>query len=126
MRIADKLASELLEWYKTSRPFGAKEYDRLRTIWIRGLAGVPFELADDVFAEFLARCSDSKDMPESMEPIKWLTAVGSVLLQDYNGEALSHDDWVQLRDMVNSSAGIMDIDELNYVMQLVVEHGAIH
>ena len=123
MRIADKLARELEEWYSASKTFSVKEFDRLRLVWMREMAGIPKELADDVFAEFLARCSNSNDIAES---IKWLTIIGSILLQDYNEEKLSHDDWVQLRDIVNSSAGIIDIDNLNYIMQLVVEHGAIH
>ncbi len=123
MRAADKLADELQEWYNTCKTIGVQEYDKLRIIWQRSLSGSGRGLADDFFREFLSRCTRVNDIQAAL---RWLISVGSILLQEYNNEALTQEDWIQIRDIVNSSADTMSIDELTYIMQLVVEHGAIH
>lgn len=123
MRIADKLADELQEWYDTCKDIGIREYDKLRIIWLRNLSSSVKGLADDFFREFLSRCTHNNDVQAAL---RWLIIIGSILLQDYNNGALTHEDWVQIREIVNSSADTMSLDELTYIMQLVVEHGALN
>ncbi|HRV29088.1 MAG TPA: hypothetical protein P5522_09915, partial [Spirochaetia bacterium] len=119
----DKLADELQEWYDTCKDIGIREYDKLRIIWLRNLSGSVKGLADDFFREFLSRCTRNNDVQAAL---RWLIVIGSILLQDYNNGALTHEDWVQIREIVNSSADTMSLDELTYIMQLVVEHGALN
>ena len=123
MRSVDKLADELQEWYDTCKNIGVREYDKLRIIWLRNLSGLGKGLADDFFREFLSRCTRADGVQAAL---CWLTIIGSILLQEYNNEALTHEDWIQIRDIVNFSEDTMALDELVYIMQLVVEHGAIH
>lgn len=55
----------------------------------------------------------------------WLSTVGTIFLQDYDGSPLSDAEWKELRDIISAGAGDMDMDLLSYAMSLVVEYRAL-
>jgi hypothetical protein len=48
-----------------------------------------------------------------------------VLMMDYDGTAFSEADWREIRDAVALEEAYLDIELLEYVMSLVLEHGAL-
>ena len=122
MRNADRLVDNLQDWASRSSRPGTRDFDKLRSVWLYSLAGVSPELAQEFFTAFLQRCSNTSDIDGAVE---WLSVMGTILLQDYNGSELPHADWVELRNLVNASADTMAIDILTYIMGLVVDHGAL-
>jgi len=57
--------------------------------------------------------------------IAWLSGLGSILNRDYDGTPLPLEDWVDLRESFSLDADSMDMELLEYVMGLVVDHGAL-
>ena len=86
----------------------------------RAFASLPRGLKDD-----LLQALEGKIRSEPARASDWLMAAAAVLLMDYAGEALSLEEWRELRDMVSEASGELDMELLEYAMGLVLDHGAL-
>ena len=54
-----------------------------------------------------------------------LPGVGSVLMMDYDGTPFEKADWEEIREAIVLEEENLDLELLEYVMALVVDHGAL-
>lgn len=92
----------------------------LRAFFERSFPGVRGETGAAILADFA-----EKWRADPAAALAWLGTVGSILLQDYDGEPLSREDWVSLREAFSAGSEEVDIDLLTYAMSLVLDHGAL-
>jgi hypothetical protein len=59
------------------------------------------------------------------ELAQWLCVIGSIFLRNYEGEALSPEQWSEVRDLASAGAGELDMETLTYALDLVLEHKAL-
>lgn len=119
MRETDKFRSDLERAARGRGGAGASN-DSLRSFFYRSFPGVGEEAKSALFASYLERARASEE-----KAAEWLAGVGSVLMMDYDGSELSQADWRELRDAIALEEGDLDIGLLEYVMSLVLEHGAL-
>jgi hypothetical protein len=89
---------------------------------------VPEDLREAVFLRFLDGFNRSgKSEPEFVEEAYKLGSYIDLFWMDYSdaGRPLGTADWSFLREEVSVSAGDLDLDILTYIMQQILEHGAI-
>jgi hypothetical protein len=119
MRETDKFRSDLERAARGRGGAGASN-DSLRSFFFRSFPRVGEEAKSALFASYLERRRKSEE-----KAADWLAGVGSVLLMDYDGADFTEDDWRELRDAVALEEDGLDIDLLEYVMSLVLDHGAM-
>jgi hypothetical protein len=119
MRETDKFRSDL-ERAARGRGGSRASEDSLRAFFFRSFPGVGEEAKSSLFASYLERRRESEE-----KAADWLACVGSVLMMDYDGAELSAADWRELRDAVALEEEDLDIALLEYVMSLVLDHGAM-
>jgi len=51
--------------------------------------------------------------------------VGSVLMMDYDGTPFEKADWEDIREAIVLEEESLDIELLEYVLSLVLDHGAL-
>jgi len=127
MKPVDKLASDLERRAGALDSGGrasAPALDDFRTFFLRSVPGVPAEVLEDVFARFLELRSGRGKRPAA-EAGKWLASIASALLMDWDGFEFSADEWRELADFAALGSGEMDLETLNYVMALALEHGGL-
>jgi hypothetical protein len=119
MRETDKFRSDLERARRGAG--GARAPDEsLRSFFYRSFPSVGDQAKSALFSSYIERRRASED-----EAAAWLAGAGSVLMMDYDGTAFSRDDWREIRDAVALEEGDLDIDLLEYVMSLVLDHGAM-
>lgn len=127
MRPTDKLASDLERHAGALPPDGrgpAPAIGEFRDFFLRSVPGVPAEVLEDVFSRFLELRSGRGKRPAA-ESGKWLASVASAFLMDWDGFAFSTEEWRELADFAALGSGEMDLETLNYVMALALEHGGL-
>jgi hypothetical protein len=119
MREIDKFRSDL---ERASRGQGEAKApaESLRAFFYRSFPSIGEEAKSALFAAYLERRRASEDGAAD-----WLAGVASVLMMDYDGTAFSEADWREIRDAAALEEGDLDIELLEYVMSLVLEHGAM-
>ncbi|GAB1432482.1 hypothetical protein MASR2M29_11070 [Spirochaetota bacterium] len=123
MQAIDKLKTDLDDWEKSSghNP-GHNDFDRLRTIFGRNIPKIPEDTMAALFASFLSRFGSGEAPRKALD---WLSAIGSLLLCDFDNSQLDKEDWVEIRDLITTDSGEIDMDILSYVLGKALEHGAI-
>jgi hypothetical protein len=102
-------------------PGGAKaSAESLRSFFYRSFPRIGEEAKSALFASYLERRRDSEEGATA-----WLAGVGSVLMMDYDGTSFDETDWREVRDAISLEEEDLDIALLEYVMSLVLEHGAM-
>jgi len=99
---------------------GAARDESLRSFFYRSFPSVGEEAKAALFASYLERRRSSEE-----EAAAWLAGVGSVLMMDYDDTAFGEGDWREIRDAISLEEDDLDIELLEYVMSLVLEHGAL-
>ncbi|MBN1242179.1 MAG: hypothetical protein JXA15_05650 [Spirochaetales bacterium] len=127
MRPVDKIASDI---ERRAGALGADArasspaLEEFRAFFLRSAAGVPAEVLEDVFARFLELRGGRGKRPAA-EAGKWLASVASAFLMEWDGFAFTPDEWRELADFAALGSGEMDLETLNYVMALALEHGGL-
>jgi len=98
----------------------AAEVEALRSFFDRSFPKVGEETKSALFASYLERRRKSAG-----PAAEWLAGVGSVLMMDYDGTSFSKADWEEIREAVVLEEESLDIELLEYVMSLVLGHGAL-
>jgi hypothetical protein len=119
MRETDKFRSDL-ERAARGRGGSRASDDSLRSFFFRSFPGLGEEAKSALFASYLERRRESEEKAGD-----WLAGIGSVLMMDYDGSELSVADWRELRDAIALEEDDLDIELLEYVMSLVLDHGAM-
>ena len=99
---------------------GAPEVEAIRAFFYRSFPRVGEETKASLFAAYLERRRSSPATASA-----WLAGVGSVLMMDYDGTPFEKADWEEMREAVVLEEEELDMELLEYVMSLVVEHGAL-
>lgn len=121
MQPTDKFRTDLDQAARRAAGRGeAAEVEALRSFFFRSFPGVGREALSSLFAAYLER---RRSRPNAAAG--WLAGVGSVLMMDYDGTLFDKADWEELREAVALEEEDLDIDLLEYVMALVVDHGAL-
>ena len=98
----------------------AAEVEALRGFFYRSFPKVGEEAISSLFAAYLER---RRIAPEAASA--WLSGVGSVLMMDYDGTPFAKSDWKDIHEAIVLEEEELDMDLLEYVMALVVDHGAL-
>ena len=121
MQPIDKFRSDLDQAARRAEGRGeAAQVEALRTFFYRSFPKVGEETMAALFASYLERRRASPDTASI-----WLSGVGSVLMMDYDGTPFEKADWEDIREAVVLEETNLDIGFLEYVMSLVVDHGAL-
>ena len=121
MQPIDKFRTDLDQAARRAAGRGeAAETESIRSFFYRSFPRIGEEAKAALFAAYLERRRSS---PETASV--WLAGVGSVLMMDYDGTPLERGTWVELREAIALEEEAIDMDLLEYVMSLVVDHGAL-
>jgi hypothetical protein len=121
MQPTDKFRSDLDHAARRAAGKGEKaEVEAIRDFFYRSFPKVGEETMAALFSSYQERRRASADKAAA-----WLAGVGSILMMDYDGTPLEKADWAELRDAVSLEEEELDIELLEYVMSLVVDHGAL-
>jgi hypothetical protein len=121
MQPTDKFRTDLDQAARRASGRGeAAEIEALRSFFYRSFPKVGQEAMASLFAAYLER---RRSNPETAAA--WLSGVGSVLLMDYDGTRFDKADWEELREAIALEEEDIDIELLEYVMSLVLDHGAL-
>jgi hypothetical protein len=121
MQPTDKFRTDLDQASK--RAFGrgdAAVVEATRAFFFRSFPAVGDEAKSALFASYLERRRTS---PETATA--WLAGVGSVLMMDYDGTPFDKADWADIREAIVLEEQELDIELLEYVLTLVLDHGAL-
>jgi len=121
MQPTDKFRTDLDQAARRSGGKGeAAEVEALRVFFFRSFPKIGDEAKSSLFAAYLERRRMSPGTASA-----WLSGVGSVLMLDYDGTPFEKADWAELREAVVLEEESLDMELLEYVMALVVDHGAL-
>lgn len=90
----------------------------VRELFALSFRNLPRDLLDALLEGLEERIASDRE-----REIARCATLGSILLMDYDGEALDGDDWDGLREAFSEAGGEVDLDLLTYVMQLVLDKG---
>jgi hypothetical protein len=121
MQPTDKFRTDLDQAARRAGGKGeAAEIEALRSFFDRSFPKIGDEAKSALFASYLERRRASPG-----DASAWLAGVGSVLMMDYDGTPFDKADWEDIREAVVLEEENLDIELLEYVMSLVVDHGAL-
>jgi len=121
MQLTDKFRTDLDQAAKRAAGRGAAaEIEALRAFFSRSFPKIGDEAKASLFASYLERRRVS---PETASA--WLGGVGSVLMMDYDGTPFEKADWEDIREAIVLEERALDIELLEYVLSLVLDHGAL-
>jgi hypothetical protein len=121
MQPIDKFKSDLDNAARRAAGRGeAAEVEALRSFFYRSFPSVGDEAKAALFSSYLDRRRGSAESAAD-----WLAGVGSVLMMDYDGTAFTKADWEDLREAIVLEERDLDIELLEYVLSLVMDHGAL-
>ena len=92
------------------------------------LTGFPEQMVEEVFELVTDRIIErSDDAAIFVDEARYLADVADLLTAQYDEEndPLHPDDWELVGDIVNDYALDLDMDTVNYVMKLVVDHHGV-
>jgi hypothetical protein len=98
----------------------AAEVEALRSFFHRSFPRVGEEAKAALFASYLGRRRDSVEKAAA-----WLAGVGSILMMDYDGTPFAKEDWEDVREAIVLEEESLDIELLEYILSLVLDHGAL-
>lgn len=129
-------------------PAGAEESVQhlVREAFHSSVPALPNTLVDELFEHFNRRLTAATGTPhavagrdadsgsrqehnshEELDRLEPLADVVDLLSEDYdeNSDPLQAEDWKAIRDIFSDYAAELDMRTVNYVMRLVVDHGAV-
>jgi hypothetical protein len=119
-------------FYRTLDKLGGKGLDvtveAARGAFSRAAGNIPEDLLDAVFLRFLDTFNRSgRAETDFVEEAYSLGGYIDLFQMDYSGadHPLRPEDWRFLREEISACAGELDLDILTYIMQQILEHGAI-
>ena len=121
MQAIDKFKTDLDQAARRAAGRGeAAGIEALRSFFFRAFPKVGDEAKASLFASYLERRRDSAE-----DAALWLAAVGSVLMMDYDDTPLAKADWEDIKEAVVLEEEALDLELLEYVLSLVLDHGAL-
>jgi hypothetical protein len=121
MQPTDKFRTDLDQAARRAAGRGiAAEVEALRSFFFHSFPKVGEEAMSSLFGAYLERRRASPDAASG-----WLSGVGSILMMDYDGTPFDKADWEEIREAIVLEEDKLDIELLEYVMSLVVDHGAL-
>jgi hypothetical protein len=100
----------------------------VRSAFTQAAGSVPHSLSEAVFLRFLDAFNRSGKPEEAFAEAAYsLGAYIDLFWRDYSGQVhpLEAEDWEFLREEISAAAGDLDLDLLTYIMQQILEHGAL-
>lgn len=121
MRPTEKFRTDLDQAARRAAGRGeAAEIEALRSFFFRSFPKVGEEAKASLFAAYLER-----RLASPVTASLWLAGIGSVLMMDYDGTSFEKADWEELREAMVLEEDALEMGILEYVLSLVVEHGAL-
>lgn len=121
MQPTDKFRTDLDHAARRAAGRGeAAEIEALRDFFFRSFPKVGREAMSALFATYLER---RRSRPDTA--VSWLAGISSVLMMDYDGTPFDKSDWEELREAIVLEEEDLDMELLEYVMALVVDHRAL-
>ncbi len=121
MQPTDKFRTDLDHAARRAAGRGeAAEIEALRDFFFRSFPKVGREAMSALFATYLER---RRSRPDTA--VSWLAGISSVLMMDYDGTPFDKSDWEELREAIVLEEEDLDMELLEYVMALVVDHRGI-
>jgi hypothetical protein len=121
MQPIDKFKADLDGAAKRAAGKGeAAEVEALRSFFFRSFPRVGEEAKAALFASYLERRRAAAGSASA-----WLSGLGSILMMDYDGTPFSKADWEDIRESIVLEEESLDIELLEYVLSLVLDHGAL-
>ena len=134
MTTTDKFFADIQRVIKHERADNGGRYDgaracsRIADLFAsnnRDVADLARSIADYWLNTYVLAAGDTASEPSEANSAR-LIAFQAFLDGEATGyDALSEDDWETLRDFVDDEADTMDLDRLQTMMSLVLEHGAL-
>ena len=128
MQPIDKFKTDLDQAARRAAGKGAAaETEALRSFFFRAFPKGGDEVKSSLFASYLERrrASPKADTTAAEAAAAWLAGVGSVLMMDYDGTPFEKADWEDIREAIVLEEESLDIELLEYVLSLVLDHGAL-
>ena len=119
MQAVEKFKSDLdqaLRRADSGKPAAAA----MRAFFEREFPQVRGETGDALLGDF-----EEKWRADPAAAAAWLETVGSIIMMDYDGSALSAEDWAGIRESFSAGSDELDLELLTYAMSLVLEHRAL-
>jgi hypothetical protein len=121
MQPTDKFRTDLDQAARRAAGKGeAAEIEALRTFFFRSFPKIGEETKSALFASYLEERRTSAEKAAA-----WLAGVGSLLFMDYDGTKFTKAQWGDIREAIVLEEESIDIELLEYVMSLVLDHGAL-
>jgi hypothetical protein len=121
MQPIDKFKTDLDQAARRASGRGeAAEVEALRSFFARSFPKVGDEAKASLFASYLERRRRS-----AAGAAAWLASVGSILMMDYDGAPLEKADWEDIKEAIVLEEEALDLELLEYVLSLVLDHGAL-
>lgn len=121
MQPTDKFRTDLDQAAKRAAGKGEKaEIEALRQFFDRSFPKIGAETRAAIFASYLERRRISAEKGAA-----WLAGVGSILFMDYDGSSFDKADWEDIKEAIVLEETSLDLELLEYVMTLVLDHGAL-
>jgi hypothetical protein len=129
MFASERFLSRLAKLRKEYRESPTDELVELvRSAFTSMLTGLPDSMPDDIYESVSERIIARGDQSESyLDQATYLSDVADLFALQYDEKTdpLHRDDWELIGQIVNDYALDLDMETVNYVMRLVVDHHGI-
>ena len=129
MFVSQRFLGRLAKLRKTHREAPlAEQMDLVHDAFCGMLTGLPAQLVEEVYELVTDRIVERAENEASfIDEAQYLADVADLLTLQYDEEndPLHPDDWEIIGDLVNDYALDLDMETLNYVMKLVVDHHGV-
>jgi hypothetical protein len=126
---SDRFLKRLAKLRKEHREAPLEQQIELtRPLFIGFLRSLPPQMADEVFEVFNDRIIERMGDDEIyFDAAQYLADVADLFAEQYDAEhdPIVQEDWSVVGDIVNDFALDLDMETVNYVMRLVVEHHGV-
>ncbi|MFP4377828.1 MAG: hypothetical protein ACLFP4_12365 [Spirochaetales bacterium] len=126
---SDRFLKRLAKLRKEQRDAPREEQVELtRELFLGFMRSLPPQMADEVFDSFNDRIVERMGEDELyFDAARYLADVADLFAEQYDTEhdPLVRDDWVMVGEIVNDFALDLEMETVNYVMRLVVEHHGV-
>jgi hypothetical protein len=120
MQATDKFRSDVDQALRRGGEAEKARLESLRAFFNRSFPSLSDEAKAALFSVFLDKWRSDKEAATA-----WIAGAGSVLLMDYDGTPFSKSDWAEIAEAVSLDSEKIDMALLEYVMSLVLDHGAL-
>jgi hypothetical protein len=129
MFVSERFLGRLAKLRKQHREAPRDEQIELvREAFLSMMSGLPERMPEDVFELITDRISERSTGDDVfIDEAKYLADVADLFAHQYDEEndPIHPDDWELIGDIVNDYALDLDMETVNYVMKLVVDHHGV-